>query len=136
MAKKKTESTNLTYKVEGTKIIVGKERVDIFLPNKKVSYMADKSPNEYANYAMIFTEGQTDDDVKKYAKTLVGLEMIPSFAHSDSNLAFKILDVVLSDFTEKLNDIKPRSEDEEELIKDAQSILELKLKEMVDEKEK
>lgn len=128
--KSKKKDETMTYKVENTKIIIGKKGVDIFLPHKKVSYNAQKAPMEYANYAMLFT-GENEEEKLNYAKVLVGLEMLPSYGHVDADIAGRLLEVIVQDFVDKLNDATPRSEDEEEIIKDAGAILGLEISDMM-----
>lgn len=128
--KSKKKDETMTYKVENTKIIIGRKGVEIFLPHKKVSYNAEKAPIEYANYAMLFS-GENEDEKLSYAKVLVGLEMLPSYGHVDADIAGKMLDCVVQDFVQKLNDANPRSEEEEEIIKDADALFGLGITDMM-----
>lgn len=136
MATKKTKDETMTLMVENSKIIIGKKGVDIFMPHKKVSYPRDKAPIEYANFAMLFGEDAQDSEENKlqYGKVLIGLEMMPSYAHIDPDLAMKLMGVIVDDFVKKLENIPVRDDSDEELLRDAQAILELQMTDMLTEK--
>ena len=127
---KKGKLEKQTMRVSSAKIVFDEEKVEIIFPFKKYTYYAIADCREYANYSLLFTE-DGKEGLEDYAKVLVGLEMLPSFAHSDAPLAEKILSIVIDDMSEKIESVVPRAENEEEILKDAEALLDLEMREMI-----
>lgn len=129
-AEKDPKNAKQTMIISSAKVVFDSKKVEIVFPFKKYTYYAKADCREYMNYALLFSEDGREG-LDDYAKVLVGLEMMPSFCHSDAVLAQKVLDVVIDDMEQKLADIKPRGYSEEELLQDAEALLELEMNEML-----
>jgi hypothetical protein len=78
----------------------------------------------------VFDETASPEETKDYANVLIGIDMIPSFAHLDADLAGKLYSVIVDDLGEKLA-VDPRAENEQEDVADAQAILSMQIDELM-----
>ena len=130
MEREVKKSDKRVYESAGTKIVMDKNKVEVIFAGKKVTYYAKGNAREYANYALVFDETASSEETKDYANVLIGIDMIPSFAHLDADLAGKLYSVIVDDLGEKLA-VDPRAENEQEDVADAQAILSMQIDELM-----
>lgn len=128
--RKDSKGNKRIKKVGNVKIVLDPQKVEIIFPNKKITYKANSMTHEYVNYAMAFDDSELNE---QYTDVLIGLEMIPSYAHADPELAQKIYAVVVDDFTSKMANQEARDESPEELQKDAQAVIELQVQDALNQ---
>jgi len=121
--KGKVDDVKKTFVSGIAKINFDKRKVDIIFPNKKITYMANGCPREYANYSMIFN-CETQEEADKYASVLVGLEFIPAYCHADAEVASEVYKIVVEALAKKLDGIEPRGDDDSDISDDERALLE------------
>lgn len=129
----KSEKMKKEVLIGSAKVTLTEKEVKIAYPFKRISY--NVGTREYANYMMLF-DGDDEAKNRAYGEVLLGLEMIPSFGHSDAALVEKIMSVVIDDFSEKLNSQEARGEDEKELLREAEDLLDLQIQDVLNNGEK
>ena len=129
------KSGNTTIETPTAKIVITKNKVDIIFFNKKITYFCKGSGREYANYALLLNEDLEAKETKEYIQVLTGIEMLPSYAHLDANIASELYNVIIDDFQKKLDSQVERSNSDEENTSDANAILEAQIKEILEEAE-
>jgi hypothetical protein len=100
---KKSDSQKMM--IGNISIVLDDAKVVISTPYRKVTYFAKGFNQAYTNYATLFNgvEGE-EGEREEYGKILVGLEMIPNFAHTDANLAGKIMNLFIESVAGMIND--------------------------------
>lgn len=126
----KKENKKTVIEQGSAKIILDDKKVEIIFGNKKVIYYAKNACREYANYSMILQDPDSQE-TKDFTAVLVGIEMMSLYAHSDANLAAKLYDVIVDDFTSKLSSTEARGDSDEENENDAKAVLQMQVSEML-----
>lgn len=119
------------YKIRDNSISLDEKKVEIVIAGKKVVYTKKNHPVEYINFGMVFDIKDTEEERADFANVLFGIELIPSYSHSNAELASKIYKVVLEDFAERLSGQTSHGESDEDIAEDEKAILEMKLQELI-----
>lgn len=103
-----------------TKVTISDDNVEIDFGFKKSIYKTGS--REYLNYSLLLGE-ENNDEFNLYLEGLIGIELLSSYAHSDPELTAKMLNVVIEDFTDKLNNsVAPDNE-----VQEATDLLNLRI---------
>ena len=119
------------YKIRENSISLDEKKVEVVIAGKKIVYTKKNNPVEYINFGMVFDVKDTKEEQTDFANVLFGIELIPSYAHANAELASKIYQVVLEDFAERVDGQTARGESDEELSADDAAMLEMKLQEII-----
>ena len=108
---REAKSNGVRKKKFGTTVIsIDDKKVVVATPYRKVTYMAGAMNPAYLNYSMLFEDDGEDNE--EYAKILIGLEMIPNFAHTDAELASKIFSLFVESVGEKMLGVSSEETDD------------------------
>jgi predicted sugar kinase len=109
------KSNSQKIMIGNVSVVIDDAKVVISTPYRKVTYFAKGFNQAYVNYATLFNgvEG-AEGEREEYGKILVGLEMIPNFAHTDADLAGKIMSLFIENVGNMINQYNGISPEETE----------------------